>query len=146
MFTESQTRDAAQRRSARHNACRRRLDPAWAWAPYRPDAQRPWNLRWAGHLFRRAGFRRHLGQLQQAVADGPQRTIDACCTPKATWPPSTRAYDEHEAAGDRTASRALRGWWLRRMLLTPHPLLEKMTLFWHGHFAVDVAKVGEPPR
>jgi uncharacterized protein (DUF1800 family) len=27
------------------------------------------------------------------------------------------------------------------MLHTPHPLLERMTLFWHGHFAVSAAKV-----
>jgi uncharacterized protein (DUF1800 family) len=27
------------------------------------------------------------------------------------------------------------------MILTPHPLSEKMTLFWHGHFAVSNAKV-----
>ena len=32
---------------------------------------------------------------------------------------------------------ALRAWWLRRMIETPHPLLEKMTLFWHGHFATN---------
>jgi uncharacterized protein (DUF1800 family) len=27
------------------------------------------------------------------------------------------------------------------MLHTPHPLLERMTLFWHGHFATSAAKV-----
>jgi len=26
-------------------------------------------------------------------------------------------------------------WWLRRLIETPRPLEEKMTLFWHGHFA-----------
>jgi uncharacterized protein (DUF1800 family) len=30
---------------------------------------------------------------------------------------------------------------LRRMIQTPHPLLEKMTLFWHSHFATSSAKV-----
>jgi uncharacterized protein (DUF1800 family) len=28
------------------------------------------------------------------------------------------------------------------MLYTPHPLQERMTLFWHDHFATSVAKVG----
>ena len=32
------------------------LDPAWAWAPFVPDGERPWNLAMAGHLYRRAGF------------------------------------------------------------------------------------------
>jgi uncharacterized protein (DUF1800 family) len=35
----------------------------------------------------------------------------------------------------------LRGWWLQRMMTGPAPLLEKMTLFWHGHFATSVQKV-----
>ena len=32
-------------------------------------------------------------------------------------------------------------WWTHRMLRTPNPLREKMTLFWHGHFATSVQKV-----
>ncbi|PYJ54578.1 MAG: DUF1800 domain-containing protein [Verrucomicrobia bacterium] len=35
----------------------------------------------------------------------------------------------------------LRRWWLERMMNSPAPLLEKMTLFWHGHFATSVQKV-----
>jgi len=35
----------------------------------------------------------------------------------------------------------LRRWWLEQMLTSPAPLLEKMTLFWHGHFATSVLKV-----
>ena len=38
----------------------------------------------------------------------------------------------------------LRRWWLERMMTTPAPLLEKMTLFWHGHFATSVQKVKDP--
>jgi uncharacterized protein (DUF1800 family) len=36
---------------------------------------------------------------------------------------------------------ALREWWLREMLATPSPLTERMTLFWHGHFATSLQKV-----
>ena len=32
-------------------------------------------------------------------------------------------------------------WWANRMLSSPQPLREKMALFWHGHFAVNEAKV-----
>ena len=35
----------------------------------------------------------------------------------------------------------LRHWWLDRMLHGPAPLLEKMTLFWHGHFGTSIQKV-----
>ena len=36
------------------------------------------------------------------------------------------------------------GWWFRRMLMTEAPLREKMTLFWHDHFATSVQKVKQP--
>jgi hypothetical protein len=32
-------------------------------------------------------------------------------------------------------------WWANRMLATPRPLEEKLTLFWHGHFASGENKV-----
>ncbi len=32
-------------------------------------------------------------------------------------------------------------WWAQRMLVTKRPLEEKMTLFWHGHFATGEEKV-----
>src|SRR5262249_15486851 len=35
----------------------------------------------------------------------------------------------------------LQAWWLHRMLYSPHPLKEKVTLFWHNHFATSNAKV-----
>jgi len=35
----------------------------------------------------------------------------------------------------------LRHWWLQRMLTGPRPLQEKLTLFWHGHFATSMQKV-----
>jgi uncharacterized protein (DUF1800 family) len=36
----------------------------------------------------------------------------------------------------------IQGIWLYRMVLTPHPLRERMTLFWHDHFATSLNKVG----
>ncbi len=36
------------------------------------------------------------------------------------------------------------GWWFRRMLMTRAPLREKMTLFWHDHFATSIQKVKLP--
>ncbi len=35
-------------------------------------------------------------------------------------------------------------WWFRRMLKTKAPLREKMTLFWHDHFATSIQKVKQP--
>lgn len=38
-------------------------------------------------------------------------------------------------------TRRLGFWWLDRMLRSGHPLEEKMTLFWHGHFATREEKL-----
>ena len=118
-------------------------DPAWAWAPYEPDAQRPWNLIRAGHLYRRAGFGATWDQLQQALSDGPQRSIDRLLSPQADTAVFNRAYDGYEASAAGSID-GLRAWWLRRIIQTPHPLLEKMTLFWHSHFATSIVKVKNP--
>ena len=38
---------------------------------------------------------------------------------------------------DRTQMRKIQRWWFTRMIQTPRPFEEKMTLFWHGHFATS---------
>lgn len=116
-----------------------RIDPAWAWAPYQPGADRPWDLKRAGHLLRRAGFGATWAELQKALADGPGKTIDRLLAPGPEADAFNRRLDELESPGDSV--EALRAWWLRRMLETPHPLLEKMTLFWHGHLAASRVRV-----
>jgi len=122
---------------------RNSIDPAWAWAAHEPDARRPWNLRRAAHLYRRAAFGADWTQLQQALADGPQQTVDKLLRPQANVDAfnRTRDNDESIAAG---SIEGLQAWWLRRMIETPHPLLEKMTLFWHGYFATHAAAVKNP--
>jgi len=114
-------------------------DPRRAWAAYEPDGDRPWNLALAGHLYRRAAFGASWDQLKQALWDGPQRTVDKLLRPEGDIEEFNRAHDDYEAA---TGSiEQLQAWWLRRMIQSPHPLAEKMTLFWHGHFATNAEKV-----
>ena len=38
---------------------------------------------------------------------------------------------------DRSQMAEVQKWWLRRMIETPRPLEEKLTIFWHGHFATS---------
>jgi uncharacterized protein (DUF1800 family) len=118
-------------------------DPEWAWAPYQPDPERPWDLRWAGHLYRRAAFGANWDRLQQALADGPQRTVQRLLQPAGDVAAFNQEYDAYEQAGGGSID-ALRAWWLLRMIHSPHPLLEKMTLFWHDHFATSNVRVGSP--
>lgn len=43
-----------------------------------------------------------------------------------------------------TRKKELREWWIRLMLTQPTSLTEKMTLFWHGHFASQISDVKVP--
>lgn len=118
-------------------------NPTRAWASYQPDTHSPWDLRGAGHLFRRAGFGASWSQLQQALADGPQKTVDRLLRPADAdaWNRQADVLEDRALDPDAAGVESLRQWWLRRMLTSPHVLLEKMTLFWHGHFAIDGLKV-----
>lgn len=42
---------------------------------------------------------------------------------------------------DRKQMGDVQRWWLKRMIQTPRPLEEKLTLFWHGHFATSYRSV-----
>jgi len=52
------------------------IDPDWAWAEFQPDAETPWNLRTAAHLFRRAGFGATRGELTAATEKSPTAVVD----------------------------------------------------------------------
>jgi uncharacterized protein (DUF1800 family) len=120
------------------------VDAAWAWAAYQPDDRQPWDLRRTAHLVRRAAFGGTWGEPQQALKDGPAGTIDRLVRPPGEMSAFQKSYDGYDqAAGSSGADDAARAWWLRRMIETPHPLLEKMTLFWHSHFGISRARVPE---
>src|SRR5581483_12012501 len=118
------------------------LSPAWAWETYKPSAQMPWNLQRAGHLYRRASSGASWTELQTALQEGPEKTIDHLLK----GGPGQEQFDQDmQPLADSIArvnnGQQLRAWWLYRMLYTPHPLQEKLTLFWHNHFATSNAKV-----
>jgi uncharacterized protein DUF1800 len=116
------------------------LDGKWAWTAYQPTNDNPWDLKKAGHLYRRAAFGATWPELQAAVSEGPERTIDRLLKGRAP----AAGYGEAAPGMDAVARKNIglaRGWWLTRMLEGPHPLREKLTLFWHNHFATSFAKV-----
>jgi uncharacterized protein (DUF1800 family) len=120
------------------------VDPKWAWAAYEPSRDEPWGLARTSHLLRRASFGATWPDLRQAIADGPAKTVERLLTGKTGGGKEQDAfYREAASTGASLASDAenLPGWWLYVMLHTPHPVLEKITLFWHGHFATSAVKV-----
>jgi uncharacterized protein (DUF1800 family) len=124
-------------------------DPQQAWSPWKPDAKQPFDLRWAGHLYRRAAFGGTWTELQTAVKEGPDATIDKLLQGGTDLAPFNQMIDKAaprrmERFSEGRELNELQGLWLYRMLHTPHPLLERMTLFWHNHFATSIAKVQQP--
>ncbi|HWL38303.1 MAG TPA: DUF1800 domain-containing protein [Frankiaceae bacterium] len=64
--------------------------------------------------------------------------VEVLLTADATAPlpdDAVRLTFQTGASLDESAARA---WWLERMRTTPFPLLERMTLLWHGHFATGI--------
>ena len=92
------------------------------------------------HLLRRAGFGASPDELDAALTRGFDATVESLLNPS----------DDHDAAEDDLAQIDFdlsklddaQRWWLVRMRYTSRPFVEKMTLFWHGHFATAVSKVG----
>ncbi|MFO0861392.1 MAG: DUF1800 domain-containing protein [Phycisphaerales bacterium] len=52
-----------------------------------------------------------------------------------------RVDQQRRQGQDRQQISEIQRWWLKRMIETPRPLEEKMTLFWHGHFATSYRNI-----
>jgi uncharacterized protein (DUF1800 family) len=118
------------------------IDPRWAWQPYHPSKEAPWNLPRVGHLYRRAAFGATYAELEAGLKAGPEALIAQLLN----GGPGLAEFDGEMAPLAKNLARYndvahLRAWWLVRMLQSPHPLQEKITLFWHNHFATSYAKV-----
>jgi uncharacterized protein (DUF1800 family) len=99
-------------------------------------------IRRVGHLLRRAGFGANPDELQAYAEKGVDQTVDELVN-----------FDQQPDDLDATLSKVqgdlldlhnledIQTWWLYRMLHSARPLQEKMTLFWHGHFATAQYKV-----
>jgi uncharacterized protein (DUF1800 family) len=130
---------------------RHQIDPKEAWKP--APAER-WNLKWAAHLYRRAAFgvpprkddereATSWDLLSRAVKQGREASIEELLSGGPGQDAFAKLLDslgQRFAAVDGQLDK-LQGWWLYRMVHTPHPLRERMTLFWHNHFATSVTKV-----
>ena len=111
------------------------------WAPMRKRRQRPPapNRRWTEahvrRLFWRAGFGATPVQARQWSRRGKQATLDFLLDPSPARlrGPAPTDYGAPLDAVNEFGHDKL--WWLDRMVRSTRPLQEKMTLFWHDHFA-----------
>jgi uncharacterized protein (DUF1800 family) len=121
--------------------------PTDLWAAYTPDEKQPWNLRRAVHLNRRAAFAGTWDELQRDLKDGPEKAV-ARLRNGTTNLNAGKDFDGtalllYDAAVSQGEIGRLKAGWFYRFLLGPHPLLEKLTLLWHDHFATANGKVDD---
>jgi uncharacterized protein (DUF1800 family) len=124
-----------------------------AWAGMGPQDAR--------HLLERTGFEARLDDVDSLAllsrGEAVDRTLSGVRTVAVTPPSATGAWvspqglrrlsDEERRrtlAQFREHGLALKAWWIGEMLATDSPLTERMTLFWHGHFATSIQKVRSP--
>jgi hypothetical protein len=118
------------------------VDPIDAWKPWQPTKDE-WSRKWIAHLFRRAAFGAKPAEIDCALSDGLAKTLQKLCIGATDADALLEVYSE---AGERCKETAqLRVWWLSLMLDGGHPLREKLTLFWHNHFATSIYKVRQIP-
>jgi uncharacterized protein (DUF1800 family) len=114
----------------------------------------------ARHLLNRVGFGATDAQVREfSVLERPQaveRLLDGARREASLAPPAfveepfqpyyrlrAMSVEERMAAQRKLVQQGieLRAWWLREMLSSPSPFTERMTLFWHNHFATSQQKV-----
>jgi uncharacterized protein (DUF1800 family) len=128
-----------------------------------------WDFEKAAHLLNRAGFGGTPEEIEALHRAGFEAAVDRLLNaqddtqlfPAPEWAKPRNVFQireemrqmtsdeerkmrqKEEAKTQREQMLALISWWLRRMQKSPNPLREKMTLFWHGHFATSAVKVRE---
>ena len=122
------------------------IDPAWAWQAWEPSADEAWDRRRAALLYRRVAFCASERTIRTALNGSPQAAVERLIQLDPKQQAEFEAFESVSndlAAAVKAAGNAqqLSTWWLHRMLNSPRPLQEKLTLFWHGHFATGAEKV-----
>ncbi|MDR3612567.1 MAG: DUF1800 domain-containing protein [Candidatus Obscuribacterales bacterium] len=98
---------------------------------------------WIAHLLRRAGFSASYQELTRYRSLGYKATLHELLFPDLVHNGTLDAMLAREHY-DFSNPSSLKKWWIARMTYSNKPLEEKMTLFWHGHFANSDQKIRDP--
>ena len=123
--------------------------------------QGPWTRAEVAHLLKRTMFGARRQDVEYFLGRGMTRSVDELLTPTAPLPapplknyantntpttdpdlavaPGATWVDTHTLDGTVQGGRraSFRSWWMGRMLNQDRSIREKMTLFWHNHFATQ---------
>lgn len=117
----------------------------------------PWGYAQAAHLLRRTLFGptrteiltaagQTLAQVMSGLLTVPPTpappvnvsTTDTSVPQGQTW--VTQAFDQNFEGARRSS---LRAWWTGQLLAPSTSLVEKMTLFWHNHFVIELGDIND---
>jgi len=131
--------------------------------PYCPQVHGPWHGQHAYHLLERAGFGGTPEDVRLLSEHGMEASVDFLLRAPSNsylaapdWASSWReerytSYssrtEEEKRIFRQTRSRHMQDVqrdWIQRMISGPQPFIEKLTLFFHSHFAVSADKIKDP--
>lgn len=109
-----------------------------------------WTEREVIHLLNRAAFGCNEQEIEACLSYGREETVRRLVSgkPLVVSPQPVADIKHLQADGKALSEDQLTDqqvYWLYRMICTDTPLVEKMTLFWHGHFTSAQSKVGSVP-
>ena len=120
---------------------------------YVPTDAQPWDDTRAAHLLRRTVFGPTPAEIDSAVRSRPDEIVEQLLTaprrlpdPPGTWvneDPFVRP-DSAQRRIERERVNETREWWMSLIANQSVSLTEKMTLFWHDHFATQAIDVRKP--
>jgi uncharacterized protein (DUF1800 family) len=137
------------------------LSKSIAWLAFAANAQatQPLGYDNARHLLNRTSFAASTSEITDFAKLTPEAAVERLLaarivvakTPLPEWAATyervyrpTMTQEERQLANRRemvVRGLELRSWWITEMLATGSPFSEKMTLFWHNHFATGQEKV-----
>ncbi|MGL5865458.1 MAG: DUF1800 domain-containing protein [Dermatophilaceae bacterium] len=74
----------------------------------------------------------------------PDRPTPTLADPEPLPEKPTRAQRTAQRQQQKKGVAALTRWWVAELVTTPHPVLERVTVGWHDHFATSAQKVRRP--
>ncbi|RYG80136.1 DUF1800 domain-containing protein, partial [bacterium] len=112
--------------------------------PVQTEAQRRDRERGA-HLLRRFGMGASEAELDYYLQDGYKGAVERLLDPASTPEVGELDIETLRNAKGNLPMPTVVAWWTMRLLTTRRPLLEKMVVFWHNHFATGADKVKAAP-
>ncbi|MEK6410659.1 MAG: DUF1800 domain-containing protein [Acidobacteriota bacterium] len=103
----------------------------------------------AAHLLRRMGFGGSPAEIDDITSRGREGAVDLLINyeqidNRAMEDMLRSSFDFSDPFDFPRFNRGeLQRWWFTRMTYTRRPFEEKMTLFWHNHFATSASKTGD---